>query len=231
MVPSFLVALLAALLAAPALAGADAALAAAREAYPATDVRAARPTPLPGIYEFDMGGESVYGDASARYLILGRMLDMAGIDARLGRRISDGQYRQIRQSAIVLQRGSSGELVIFSDPQCPFCAQLERRLLAGELADHSIYLILVAFQPGSGPQVAGIICASDPAHAYRQATLAGRSFPGGCDLQRMHEHERLARQAGVSATPSLLAPAGYLHPGLPAQGMLRAWVEENQGGN
>ena len=223
---------MAALLFSPAVAGsAAAALQAARENYPATDVRAARPTPLPGIYEFDMGGEIVYGDASARHLILGPMLDMAEIDSRLGRRVSRDEYLAIRAAAIVLQQGDKGEFVVFSDPQCPFCAHLEQRLQAGEMRNYSIYLVLLAFQPGSRRQVAGIACASDRAQAYRQAILSGRSFPAGCDSQLMHEHDLIARRVGVQATPTFLAPAGYLHAGLPAAGMLGAWVDGHQHGD
>ena len=227
--PAILAALLAALLSGPAAAdAADAALQAARAAYPATDVRAARPTPLPGIYEFDMGGESVYGDATARYLILGRMLDMAGIDSRLARRVSAAEYRAIRKAAIVLQQGEAGEFIVFSDPLCPFCVQLEQRLRAGEMQDYSIYLVLVAFQPGAREQVAGIMCAPDRAAAYRQATLSGRSFPGGCAAGSGREHDLIARRTGVRATPTLLGPAGYLHAGLLATGELRAWAGRQQ---
>ena len=208
--------------------GAAAALAAAREAYPATDVRAARPTPLPGLYEFDMGGQTVYGDAAARYLILGRMLDLASEGSRLARRVQPAEYRTIRRSAILLQRGGSGEMIVFSDPLCPFCVRLEQQLAAGQMRDYSVYLVLVAFQPGSGKLVAGIMCAPDRAEAYRQATMAGGSPAAGCDPQLMREHDLIARRVGVQATPTLLAPAGYLHAGLLETGELRAWVDRNQ---
>ncbi len=203
------------------------ALASARAAYPATDVRAARATPLPGIFEFDMGGETVYGDATARYLILGRLLDMRA-EGVFPQRITPAQYAAAQDAAIVLQEGEGREVVVFSDPLCPYCAQLERRLLAGELAGYTVRLILVAFLPGSEQAVAGVLCSPDPASAYREAVLAGAQHPADCRPPAAAVHQRLAAQLGVQATPSLLGPAGYLHAGLLPPGELAAWAGRQQ---
>lgn len=207
----------------PSSADADArqALLAARNLYPATDVRAAYPTPLPGIYEFDMGGETVYGDVSARYLILGRLLDMGAPE------LAPLDYAQVAQDAFVLQDGSAGELVLISDPGCAYCVEFERRLQAGELADVRIKVILTNLLGSSAEPIAGILCSSDPGRAYRDYMLLAKSTPA-CESELVAAHARAARLARVRATPTFVAPSGRMRMGLPARGELASWVASEQ---
>ena len=197
------------------------ALLAARNLYPATDVRNAYPTPLPGIFEFDMGGETVYGDISARYLILGRLLDMHSPE------LAPIDYGQVAAQAFILQEGSAGELVLISDPSCSYCVAFERRLQQGELADFRIKVILTNLLGSSGQQIAGILCAPDPAKAYRDFMLLAKPAKA-CSSELVAIHARAAKLARVRATPTFLAPSGRVKVGLPAPGELARWVAQEQ---
>lgn len=206
----------------PATSDPAAALAAARSRYPATDVRAAMATPLPGIYEFDMGGETVYGDESARYLILGRLLDMAtpagaGFD-----------YAAIAAAAVDLQGGTEAEVVLFSDPQCPYCAALERRLQAGELDGIRVRLVFAPILQGSTRLVRQFLCMDDPGKAYREFMLTGRHSSRECAEERLAGHVTAMRAVGITATPSFLAPSGAVREGLPGTPGLRDWIAAEQ---
>lgn len=205
----------------PASADLVTALAAARARYPATDVRDVAVTPLPGIYEFDMGGETVYGDASARYLILGRLVDMAAPPP------PPLDYATLSQTAVDLQQGNAGEVILFSDPQCPYCVALEQRLAAGELKGYRVRLIFAPLLPGSEQIAQQLLCQPDPGRAYRQLMLTGVR-PPACTGGNLTAHFAAVQAAGITGTPSLLAPTGAVQRGLPAPGALRAWVTAEQ---
>ena len=200
------------------------ALAAARERYPATAVHAARPTPLPDIYEFDMDGETVYGDSSARYLIFGHLLDMDSVAQPTTR----ADYAAAAALGFVVQSGTDKELVIFSDPNCPYCAALEHRLSTNELPNYTVRIVLVPLLAGSAATATRILCAPEPGVAYRSYLLQGSPLPAPCDNAAAAEHFALARAAGITATPSLLAPSGALYAGLPGPEDLKAWADAEQ---
>ena len=201
-------------------ADAQTALQAARERYPATEIRSAVNTALPGIYAFDMGGETVYGDVSARYLLFGQLIDTQAPPVR-------DLYRQIADTAIELQSGSGGEVIIFTDPLCPYCAALEQRILAGELAGYRISMVLVPLQPGSYELSAAVLCETDPAQAWRKLML-GELVPQSCQTDKIDQHVRAAQQARIHATPSLLAPSGEILVGLPEAKQLANWAAREQ---
>lgn len=201
------------------------ALRAARERYPAADLRAARPTPISGIYEFDMGGETVYGDGSARYLILGRMLDMNAATSSSARRAN---YEQAARTGFTVRSGSDGELVVFSDPHCPYCAQLERRLANGELDGYTVIVVLAPFLPGSSAAAARILCAAEPRQAYLDYILKEVELPPPCGSGGELAHFSAVRAAAVAGIPTLLAPSGAVFEGLPAVGELRRWADSEQ---
>ena len=213
----------AALCAAASAGDVDDALKSARERYPATDVRSAAATPLPGVYEFDMGGETVYGDKSARYLILGKLVDIEELEVRRA------DYDEAASQAFLLQDGDKGELVLFSDPDCPYCAKLERRLVDGELQGWRIGVILIQTTGGSGLVSERILCASDPGKAYRSYLLDAKE-PEPCTGGDVAAHESVAIAAGISATPTFLAPSGAVLAGLPEADRLRSWATAGQRG-
>lgn len=207
------------------------ALAAAKQLYPATEIRSATPTAIPGVFKFNLGGEFLYGDITARYLILGKLLDMQEIQQISSvTKVSLDNFFAAQAAGIKLQDGFEKGVVLFSDPLCPYCVQLEQRLFAGELDDFNIHLVLVAFQPGSEQLVKKILCSEDPASSYRAYMLSG-SEPENeptCSNTIPESHREIANLIGIRATPTLLAPNGVINEGVPALGQLRAWAESQQ---
>ncbi len=200
---------------------AEEALQAARDRYPTVDVRSAEATPLPGVFKYDMGGETVYGDAGARYLILGKLVDMDANPA------PQPGYAEVAGRSFLLQDGDRGELVVFSDPDCPYCAMLERRLVAGELSGWRIGVVLIRSTGGTGEVAARILCSADPGRAYRSYLLEGRE-PDSCEGGDAAAHEEVAARLGVTATPTFMVPSGALVAGLPEASELRDWAERGQ---
>ena len=47
-----------------------------RAALPATDVQAVSESEIPGLYRFQAGGNTLYADATGRYLLVGHIYDL-----------------------------------------------------------------------------------------------------------------------------------------------------------
>lgn len=216
----YLLAVLGILSSSPAVADNQAALAAAQARFPATDVRGATSTPIPGIYEFNMGGETVYGDVSARFLLLGKLVDMENLP-------QPPTYAELAANSLELQSGDLGEVLLFSDPQCPYCAALEEQLVNGELDGYRVRLILAPLIAGSHHLATQLLCQPEPARAYRQALIAGVA-PLPCTGGQLDLHLAAVKAAGIVATPTLLAPTGARQEGIRPPGQLRAWVAAQQ---
>jgi thiol:disulfide interchange protein DsbC len=221
---------LAALLPATALAGPDQdkLLRELQQAHPGTRFTAVSPTPVADLYEVWMGPNVAYvSSRDLRYLLFGHLWDSRAMQDLTAQKLSRAQVApptdepRIDVAALPLAdairsvRGSGRrQLVLFSDPGCPHCKRLEAQLAS--IDDVTIHTFVVPFQGTALPLA--ILCAGDPARAWRdymrhadESKLArGRSCRH--PLQR---NVTLARQLGVSGTPTLIfadgqRSAGYL---------------------
>ena len=136
-------------------------------------------------------------------------------------------YRLVASQAIVLQEGSAGEVIVVADPDCPYCADFEIRREAGELDGYTVRLILVDFLAPEQGAAAGILCASDPAAAWRRYLREG-SRPAACASPAHAIHRRIAEIAEIWATPAFMTPGAQTFTGLLPAARLRAAIAEGQ---
>lgn len=112
-------------------------------------------------------------------------------------------------------------LVVFSDPGCIYCKQLESELAA--LDDVTIHTFLVPFQGEARP--IAVWCAADRAHAWRQWMLQGDAaaldFTAQCD-HPIARNLALARRWDVHGTPTLFWADGTRTDGYVGREVLQA---------
>lgn len=202
-------------------------LAALQKAHPGTHFTAVSRTPIPGFYEVWMGPNvALVSRGNLRYLVFGRVFDTKTMTdltapklAKAERLRTEAEDREDNAPSVSLEhvpfadaikivRGSgSRTVIVFSDPACPYCRQLEPEL--EKLNDVTIHTFLVPFQGLALPSA--IWCAADRQKAWRQYMLQGDQTLLATAASCAHPLERnlaLAQRLKVRGTPTLFYADG-----------------------
>lgn len=186
-------------------------------AYPKFKVESVVKTPYAGLYEVFMGGQIVYTDEKLTFLIAeGRLVDPKTKKDVTGDRLEeltkiDFNSLPLDQAIKVVKGNGSRKLVVFSDVDCPYCKQLERKELSN-ITDVTVYTFLYPIDqlhPDAANKSKTIWCATNRAKAWNDWILNNQlpSSAGNCEvpLERVGE---LARRIGVTSTPTLIFADG-----------------------
>jgi len=177
-------------------------------------------TAIPGIYELRIGAEVLYTDEHGQHVLQGSLIDTKTrtnlTEARIAKLTQIDFASLPLKDAILIKQGSGArKLVIFSDPNCPYCKRLERDLLA--LKDVSIYNFLYPILgPDSTTKSRDIWCAREPAKAWRGWMVDGDSPPkntGKCDAAALERNVALGNKHRVTGTPAVVFEDGTRAPG------------------
>ncbi len=204
-----------------------------RTNIPDLPITAVYRTPVPGLFEVVAGDTIYYADASGQHLIAGGHL----FETRTHRDLTRERLEEIRRvdfSALPLDLAlASGpadaktKIAIFTDPDCPFCRNLEQLLT--KLDDVRIYRFLYPLEqlhPNARRHAEAIWCAKDRDAALRAVMLEGKDLspPAGCRTP-IDRVVALGRRLGVMGTPTLIAADGRMHPGgFRSLAELRRWL-------
>jgi thiol:disulfide interchange protein DsbC len=200
--------------------------------YPGTRFTDVKESPIEGLFQVEMGQQIAYTESSGRYMVFGHVFDMASRIDLTQQALNEAGAGRLDfgalplQDAIVFGAGSR-KLGVFSDPDCPFCRQLESELAA--LKDTQIYLFpypIDQLHPNARATARAIWCAKDPAKAWR-AYLIGGNRPTGrdnCD-NPIERNVALAQELGITATPTLIASDGRVLNGMTPAEQISAWLD------
>jgi len=177
-----------------------------------------KPSAVPGLYEVFLGDELVYADAAGDYLIVGgAMLDTqthenlteAGIDER-GK--IDFSTLPLNRAIKIVKGNGSRVFAVFSDPDCPFCQQLEQSLLS--VTDVTIYVFLypIASLHPQAPEKAHLIwCARDRSQAWND-WMHQKKLPtataAACTGDPIDALQKLGDSLHINSTPTLFFANG-----------------------
>jgi len=186
-------------------------------AYPKFKVDSIVKTPYAGLYEIFMGGQIIYADEKLSFLIAeGRLVDPKSKKDVTGERLEeltkvDFNSLPLEQAIKVVKGNGSRKLVVFSDVDCPYCKQLERKELSN-ITDVTIYTFLYPIEqlhPDAAAKSKTIWCSSNRVKAWNDWILNNKlpTTTGNCEvpLERVGE---LARKVGVVSTPTLFFADG-----------------------
>jgi len=177
-------------------------------------------TPIEGILQVQINNEIYYASKDAKYLLIGRILDM---DTQVN--ITDQAKASIRRGLLDgfdhSQQISFSpphpdyELLVFTDIDCGYCRKLHSQI--NEYMEQGIAINYVAF-PRAGPsshsfeKFVSVWCADDQQNALTMAKNGDEPQPLQCDNPVMDQYE-LGLELGVSGTPALVTSDGTLIPG------------------
>lgn len=191
--------------------------------FPNREVLSVSTTPLQGIYEVVVKGKQiVYTDASAKYLFVGDLIDAdakASLTERKMTELNRVDFNKLPlKYAIKEVRGNGArKLAVFTDPDCPYCKQLERESLP-DITNVTIYTFLyplAQLHPDAPHKARQIWCAKDRLQTWTAFMRDGQELTGTdkCDTTTLDKIAALGDQLGITGTPGLIFANGQLVPG------------------
>jgi thiol:disulfide interchange protein DsbC len=183
--------------------------------FPGAHVMEVQPSAIPGIYEVFMGDQIVYVDPSADYLLIGPLVDTQTRTNLTEARLNDLGRIDFRtlpfDRAIKVVKGNgSRKFAVFSDPDCPFCQELEKTLLS--VTDVTMYVFLypiASLHPQAPVKAHAIWCAKDRVAAWSQWMHEKKLPPATtCAGDPIDELQQLGNRLRINSTPTLFFANG-----------------------
>lgn len=193
-------------------------------------------TPLKGIYEVVVSGKQIiYTDAQGDYMLIGDLINVNNRESLTEERTAE--LNKIDFSTLPLNKAikevrGNGKLkvVVFSDPDCPFCKRLEHEF--EKMTDVTIYnfmMPIASLHPDAAKKAEAIWCQNDRTLAWTNWMRKGQ-FPSTAQkcANPVAETTSLGEQLGFTGTPTLIFPNGRIQSGYSPMPQLKEIIEKNQ---
>ena len=132
----------------------------------------------------------------------------------------------LTDSLIVGDPDAKNKLIVFSDPDCPYCRKLhtEMKDIVKKRKDISFYVKLfplVKLHPQSYEKSKAVQCKNSL--KLLDDAFEGKDVPKvECETKVLDENIKLAEKLGISGTPAIILPDGRVVPGyMDAQNLLK----------
>ena len=202
------------------------------ERNPAIKIDKIHTSPIAGVFEVVTEDKQVfYTDAKGDYVLTGNLIETATRNNLTRQRIEGLNVVNFAslpfKKAIPIVRGNgSRKLAVFSDPDCPYCKQLEKELAL--LNDVTIYVFLypiASLHPAATKHAKAIWCAPDRAKSWRAQMLEDKQPTGGeCD-NPVDEIVALGNSLGINGTPTMIFANGKRVSGSQSAGQIEALLK------
>lgn len=200
--------------------------------YPSTKISDIKETPIEGVFQVTMGKNIAYVDKSGRYFMFGRLFDMQNqLD------LSESEQKTIQKmnfdslplkDAIKIKKGNAKRVfAVFTDPDCPYCKQLESTVSRMDNYTMYVFLFPIASLHPDAPQTAqSIWCASSSYKVFQAYVLDGVKPKTQTCNNPIQRNIELAEKLGVSGTPTLFHASGKMSAGAMSRQDLEAWLDD-----
>jgi thiol:disulfide interchange protein DsbC len=198
--------------------------------YPATTFKNIRESAVPGIFEVTMGKNIGYVDPTGRYFFFGKLFDMqtqTDLTEQPRAAANKVDFDKLPfKNAIKIKKGNGKRVfAVFSDPDCPYCKQLESTL--SRMTDFTMYVFLFpidSLHPDAVSKAQNIWCSSDRAKAWEDWILDGvKPKDAKCD-NPIAQNIELAQGYGANGTPTLIHKNGQIAAGALPRDALETWL-------
>ena len=203
-------------------------------AMPASKVEAIKPSVIKGLYEAAVGANIYYVSEDGKYLIQGRLVDIAARKDLTEEKLNGTRKLAIenmgKENMIIFKaKIPKYTVTIFTDIDCGYC-----RKLHSELDQYSAEGITIQYlffpRAGKGSEsynkAVSVWCADDRNVALTAAKKDKSIAVKTCD-NPIDKHMKLAEDFDVKGTPMIVTEGGNILPGyLPAKQLVEALESE-----
>jgi thiol:disulfide interchange protein DsbC len=198
--------------------------------YPSTTFKNVKTSAVPGIFELTMGKNIGYVEPTGRYFFFGKLFDMqtqTDLTESPRAAASAVDFNKLPlKNAIKVKKGNGKRVfAVFSDPDCPYCKQLENTL--SRMTNFTMYVFLFpidSLHPEAANKAKGIWCSSDRAKAWESWMLDGiKPAEGKCETP-IAKNIELAGEYSANGTPTLVHQNGQISAGAMPRDSLELWL-------
>jgi thiol:disulfide interchange protein DsbC len=183
------------------------------------DIKSVQKSPVPGLYEVNLGAQIVYTDATGNYLLMGDLVDTRTrtnlTEARLAETNKIDFAKLPFENAVKVVKGTGArKIAVFSDPNCPYCKQLETALKSVD--NVTVYTFLYpVLSPDSALKSKSIWCSKDRSNAWEGWMLdhTAPTAAASCDTTAIDKNLKLGQSMNVTGTPTVFLADGRRLPG------------------
>jgi len=169
---------------------------------------------VPGFHEAIVGNQFLYVSKDGRHVLDGSAFDAANqrdlTEAARARQRLAGLARIGGDQRIVFAPAkTTRKVTVFTDIDCPFCRRFHEQIARyNELGIAVEYVFLpLDIHPGADRKAEAVWCAKDRRAAFT-AAMGGADTGTATCANPVAETSRIAREIGITGTPTTLAPDG-----------------------
>ncbi len=177
-------------------------------------------TPYGGLYEVKIGNEIVYSDADAKFVFIGRVVDVESSKDLTQARMDE--LNRIKFSDLPLElaaksvKGNGKRVIaVFEDPNCGYCKRFRKSL--SEMKDLTVYTFMYPILgDDSKVKSRNLWCASDKSKAWDDWMINGKAAPAApesCKATEIDKVVDLGKKYGIRGTPTIFFTDGTRIPG------------------
>ncbi len=188
-------------------------------------------TPVPGLFEIQVAGQVYYTDRTGSHIINGHIFDTRSRQDITAERLAflsriDWSVLPL-DKAIVSGPEDGLKMAVFTDPDCPYCKQLEQQLAQIDgLRIYTFLFPLTQLHPDAYAKSESIWCAKDQHQAMIDTMIAGKVLPKATCKTPLADIQQLARKLNVQGTPSIFAGDGRKFTGGTPLNQLKTWLQQ-----
>ena len=198
--------------------------------HPNLKIENIQATEMKGIYSGSMDGQVVYVGEDTQHILIGsmfRLSDQKNLTKDLMLKQNSIDWKKLPlQDAVKTVRGNGKrQIAVFSDPNCPYCKQLETELT--KLNDVTIYTFIYPIKTQSIAVSKQVFCEKDPALAWSNLIAKGiqPSSKKTC-ANPIERNLSLGKSLALNGTPAIIFSNGFKVMGAyPAQEIAKMWQE------
>lgn len=170
-------------------------------------------TEMQGIYSGSMQGQVVYLNEDAKHMIAGSMLriqDQHNLTRDLVVKQNSVDWKKLPlNDALKTVKGSGKrQIAIFSDPNCPYCKQLEMEL--SKLNDVTIYTFVLPVKSQSIAPSKQLFCEKNPNQAWHDLIVNGvQPKTTKVCTNPIQRNIDLAKSLSITGTPAIIFSNGF----------------------
>lgn len=190
-------------------------------------------SPIDGMYEVTVSGDTVLISADGKYLLTGDLIEVATrtnlSEKKRGKKILSAIEKTGEKDMIVMGPANAKHTItVFTDVDCPYCAKLHNEVPQLTKAGIKVRYLLY---PRSGvnsetyKRSVAVWCAKDRIKAVGIAKSGGALDMKTCD-NPVASNFKLGQSLGINGTPTIILDSGQVLPGYVPADKLVASLEQ-----